>query len=140
MFGIVPKMQSIALQKVPQNGFFYRWFSSETGPFTGKNKQLFKKSQPLLLITLYLTKKLVYFYCNTIKWFITLTNAVDILTPVERISTFQQSAMLGTGLVWARWSTQIIPINYGLMGANIAMASIATIQLYRKQQAGQLLE
>lgn len=36
MFGIVPKLQSLALKTVPQNGLVYKWFASETGPFTGK--------------------------------------------------------------------------------------------------------
>ena len=36
MFGIVPKIQAMALRRVPQNGYLYKWMASETGPFTGK--------------------------------------------------------------------------------------------------------
>ena len=45
-----------------------------------------------------------------------------------------------SGFVWARYSTQITPVNYGLMSANFFMALIATYQLFRKAQAGQLIE
>ena len=83
---------------------------------------------------------LVFFYCSSIKWFITVTNIGDIYTPVERISSFQQFAMATSGFTWARYCTQIIPVNYGLMAANFCMASIAMYQLFRKQQAGQLFE
>jgi mitochondrial pyruvate carrier 2 len=66
------------------------------------------------------------------KWLITLVNIGDVFIPVERVSSFQQFAMCSTGMVWARYSTQITPVNYGLMGANLCMAMIAAYQLYRK--------
>jgi hypothetical protein len=64
----------------------------------------------------------------------------DVYTPVERISSFQQVAMIATGFTWARYCTQITPINYGLMAANATMGAVASYQLFRKWQAGQLLE
>ena len=66
------------------------------------------------------------------KWFITLVNIGDIYTPVERVNSFQQVAMCTSGFVWARYCTQISPVNYGLMAANFMMAVIACYQLYRK--------
>ena len=36
MLGIVPKIQGAAMKAVPQNGLVYKWFASETGPFTGE--------------------------------------------------------------------------------------------------------
>ena len=62
------------------------------------------------------------------------------MIPVDRISSFQQTAMFVTGITWARYSLVITPINYGLCSANAVMASIAAIQLGRKISAGQLLE
>jgi len=115
MFGIVPKLQARFLAKCPQ-GPIYTFCASETGPFT------------------------VYFYCSAIKWFITFTNIGDIYIPVERVSSFQQLAMFLTGFTWARYCTQITPINYGLMAANLTMGSVASYQLFRKWKAGQLIE
>lgn len=66
------------------------------------------------------------------KWLITLVNIGDLWIPVERVSSFQQVAMCLTGFVWARYCTQITPVNYGLMAANLAMGSIAVYQLFRK--------
>jgi Mitochondrial pyruvate carriers len=126
MFGIVPKIQSMALSKVPANGVVYKWFASETGPFTGNQPNHFSTLIFSSIETLP-NFKIVYFYCSSIKWFITLTNVGDIYTPVERVSSFQQTAMLASGFTWARYCTQIIPVNYGLMCANFAMGSIAMI-------------
>ena len=41
------------------------------------------------------------------------------------------AAITATGLIWARYSTQIVPVNYNLMTVNMFMASVGIYQLYR---------
>ena len=115
-FGIVPKMQQAFLKRYNWPGPIRRFAESPTGPFT------------------------IFFYCSAMKWIISLVNIGDIYIPVDRVSSFQQFAMCMTGFVWARYSTQITPVNYALMAANLFMASVASYQLYRKGRAGQLFE
>jgi hypothetical protein len=42
------------------------------------------------------------------------------------------AAVTATGLIWTRYSTQIIPINYNLMTVNAFMAVTGIYQLSRK--------
>ena len=37
-----------------------------------------------------------------------------------------------TGLIWSRFSTQIIPVNYNLLTVNVFMACTGVYQLGRK--------
>jgi len=113
--GIVPKLQK-AFLRYNWPGPIRKFAESPTGPFT------------------------VFFWCSSMKWLITLVNIGDIYIPVERVSSFQQVAMCLSGFVWARYCTQITPVNYMLMAANFFMACIACYQLYRKYDAGQLIE
>jgi hypothetical protein len=39
-----------------------------------------------------------------------------------------------TGVLWCRYSTQIVPINYNLFVVNFFMGCTAGYQLYRKMQ------
>lgn len=76
----------------------------------------------------------IFFWAPTFKWAITLSNISDMSRPAELISTNQQMAIFGTGLLWCRYSTQIVPVNYNLLVVNFFMACTATVQLYRKSQ------
>ena len=47
-------------------------------------------------------------------------------------------AVTATGFIWARFATQIRPVNYNLMTVNIFMGFTGAYQLYRKFTTGQL--
>ncbi|ORZ33073.1 mitochondrial pyruvate carrier [Catenaria anguillulae PL171] len=55
----------------------------------------------------------------------------DIKRPAEKLSLTQSSSLAATGLIWARYSTQIIPVNYNLMSVNVFVAATGLYQLYR---------
>ena len=63
---------------------------------------------------------------------ITISNIHDLEKPAHLISTPMQSAIFMTGIIWARYSTQVTPVNYNLMIVNVFMAMSAGYQLYRK--------
>ena len=76
----------------------------------------------------------IFFWAPTFKWMITIANIGDFSKPAENISANQQIAIFGTGFIWARYATQINPINYNLMIVNLFMGLSAGYQLYRKSQ------
>ena len=80
----------------------------------------------------------VHFWAPTFKWGISLANIADFQRPVDQVSTEQQMAVTATGFIWARFATQIRPVNYNLMTVNIFMGFTGAYQLYRKWAAGQL--
>lgn len=68
----------------------------------------------------------------TFKWGITFANIADFSRPAETISTPQQCAVTATGLIWSRFATQIVPVNYNLLTVNAFMAMTGMYQLSRK--------
>lgn len=76
----------------------------------------------------------IFFWAPTFKWLITIANIGDFSRPAENISANQQLAITGTGFIWARYATQINPINYNLMIVNLFMGMSGIYQLYRKSQ------
>jgi len=42
-----------------------------------------------------------------------------------------QIALAATGLIWSRYSTQIIPVNYSLLSVNAFVAATGLYQLTR---------
>lgn len=73
----------------------------------------------------------IHFWAPTFKWSITIANLSDINRPVETLSTAQQSAVALTGIVWSRYSTVIIPVNYNLLSVNLAMGITGIYQICR---------
>jgi hypothetical protein len=65
------------------------------------------------------------------KWGLVVAGLSDIKRPASQLSTSQSAALSVTGLVWTRYSTQIIPINYNLMSVNAFVAMTGLYQLYR---------
>lgn len=65
---------------------------------------------------------------------ITIANIGDFKKPAENISANQQIAIVGTGLIWSRYATQINPINWNLCIVNLFMGMSGLYQLYRKSQ------
>jgi len=76
--------------------------------------------------------KTIFFWAPACKWLIVLAGIADIQRPPERISTAQSSALAATGVIWARYSTQIIPVNYNLLSVNVFVALTGVYQLSRK--------
>jgi mitochondrial pyruvate carrier 2 len=68
----------------------------------------------------------------TFKWGITFANIADFSRPADSISTPQQCAVTATGVIWSRFATQIVPVNYNLLTVNAFMAMTGMYQLSRK--------
>lgn len=76
--------------------------------------------------------KTIFFWAPTAKWAISLANIADFQRPAEDVSLPQQLAVTCTGLIWMRFSTQIVPVNYNLLAVNAFMAATGLYQLSRK--------
>ena len=76
--------------------------------------------------------KTIFFWAPTMKWGITAANIKDFARPPELLSVPQQSAVALTGLIWCKYSLDIIPKNYNLMSVNVVMAATGLYQLYRR--------
>ena len=77
----------------------------------------------------------IHFWAPTFKWGISLANVADFQRPAELVSYPQQVAVTATGLIWSRFSTQIVPVNYNLLAVNAFMAVTGIYQLQRKVRA-----
>uniref|UniRef100_A0A7S0YHZ0 Mitochondrial pyruvate carrier n=1 Tax=Hemiselmis tepida TaxID=464990 RepID=A0A7S0YHZ0_9CRYP len=77
--------------------------------------------------------KTIHFWAPTFKWGLVVAGLADINRPIEKVSTNQQCALAATGMIWCRYATQIIPINYNLMSVNFFVALTGLYQLGRKQ-------
>jgi len=75
--------------------------------------------------------KTIHFWAPTWKWALVLAGLNDIRRPVEKLSSAQNSALAMTGLIWARYSTQIVPVNYNLLSVNVFVGLTGCYQLYR---------
>mmetsp|Transcript_13796 Transcript_13796/g.54719 ORF Transcript_13796/g.54719 Transcript_13796/m.54719 type:complete len:106 (+) Transcript_13796:2476-2793(+) len=76
--------------------------------------------------------KTIFFWAPTMKWGITAANIKDFNRPPELLSVPQQSAVALTGLIWCKYSLDIIPKNYNLLSVNLVMAATGLYQLYRR--------
>ncbi|TGZ71779.1 hypothetical protein CRM22_002478 [Opisthorchis felineus] len=76
--------------------------------------------------------KTVFFWAPTMKWALVIAGIRDMGRPVEKVSTFQSSALALTGLIWSRYSLVIIPKNWNLFSVNIFVAATGLYQLGRK--------
>ncbi len=92
----------------------------------------------------------VHFWAPTFKWGLVIAGLADINRPIEKVSTAQQSgsllhlkpkyavkaesfaALAATGVIWSRYATQIIPVNYNLLSVNVFVAITGLYQLARK--------
>ncbi|KAJ3019657.1 UNVERIFIED_CONTAM: hypothetical protein HDU68_010572 [Siphonaria sp. JEL0065] len=75
--------------------------------------------------------KTIFFYCPLVKWAIVGAGLKDINRPAETISFSQSLTLAATGFIWARYSTQIIPVNYNLMSVNLFVGATGVYQLFR---------
>ncbi|KAK6934513.1 Mitochondrial pyruvate carrier [Dillenia turbinata] len=65
-----------------------------SSPFSGKSQNLV----------------LLHFWAPSFKWCLAMANAADFSKPPEKLSYPQQTAVAISGLIWARYGTQIIPV------------------------------
>lgn len=56
----------------------------------------------------------------------------DLRRPVEKVSTYQSSALAATGIIWSRYSMVIYPVNWNLFSVNMFVAFTGCYQLCRK--------
>ncbi|KAI3637017.1 hypothetical protein MIR68_001245 [Amoeboaphelidium protococcarum] len=93
-----------------------RWMNSPTGP------------------------RYIHFWAPAMKWALVIAGLADYNRPAEKLSVSQSSALAATGLIWTRYSTQIVPVNYSLMTVNLFLAGTGLYQLYRIYDYKQSLE
>ncbi|KAF4650756.1 Mitochondrial pyruvate carrier 2 [Perkinsus olseni] len=74
----------------------------------------------------------IFFWAPAIKWGISAANLVDYKRPVDKVSIPQQLALFATGVIWARWSFVITPVNYNLATVNVCLAATSFYHLMRK--------
>jgi hypothetical protein len=69
---------------------------------------------------------------------IVIAGLTDIkLRPPEKISGPQATALACTGVIWARYATQIVPVNYNLLAVNVFVGSTGLYQIYIRNKAVQ---
>ncbi|KAL6999211.1 Mitochondrial pyruvate carrier 4 [Sarracenia purpurea var. burkii] len=78
--------------------------------------------------------KTIHFWAPMFKWVISIANVADFSKPPENLSYPHQAVVAGSGIIWARYSTVIIPKNWNLVCVNLAMAGTGFYQLSRKIQ------
>lgn len=67
---------------------------------------------------------------------IVIAGLADIkLRPPEKISGPQATALAATGVIWARYATQITPVNYNLLAVNVFVGSTGLYQIYMRCKA-----
>lgn len=79
--------------------------------------------------------KTVFFWAPTMKWALVAAGLSDVARPVDKVSTPQSAALAATGMIWARWSFVIQPVNYNLAFVNMFVAGTGLLQLGRKANA-----
>jgi mitochondrial pyruvate carrier 2 len=67
----------------------------------------------------------------TWKWGLVIAGLADLQRPADLISVPQSSALAVTGVIWSRYATQIIPVNYNLLSVNVFVGATGIYQLYR---------
>eukprot|EP00002_Diphylleia_rotans_P006205 TRINITY_DN1553_c0_g5_i1.p1 TRINITY_DN1553_c0_g5~~TRINITY_DN1553_c0_g5_i1.p1 ORF type:complete len:116 (+),score=23.98 TRINITY_DN1553_c0_g5_i1:57-404(+) len=76
--------------------------------------------------------KTIHFWAPAMKWALVVAGLADLNRPIEKVSMPQTVALASTGLIWARYSTQIVPVNYNLLSVNLFVAASGIYQLGRK--------
>ena len=77
----------------------------------------------------------VHFWAPVFKWALVIAGLNDLKKPAEELSTAQNAALAVTGVIWARYCTQIIPVNYNLLAVNAFVGLTGIYQLFRKFSA-----
>ncbi|XP_025096897.1 mitochondrial pyruvate carrier 2-like isoform X2 [Pomacea canaliculata] len=75
--------------------------------------------------------KTIFFWAPLGKWILVFAGLKDITRPPETLSVYQNTALAGTGMIWARYSLVIIPKNYSLFAVNLFVGLTGLYQLGR---------
>ncbi|VDK68907.1 unnamed protein product [Litomosoides sigmodontis] len=78
--------------------------------------------------------KTIFFWAPTFKWCLVIAGISDLRRPAEKISTYQNTALFVTGMIWTRYSFVIRPINYNLASVNFFVSLTGFYQLLRKRR------
>ena len=65
------------------------------------------------------------------KWGLVIAGLGDLNRPASALSPAQSGALAATGIIWSRYSTQIVPVNYNLLAVNVFVAATGVYQLWR---------
>ncbi|CAI5511994.1 unnamed protein product [Closterium sp. Naga37s-1] len=84
--------------------------------------------------------KTVFFWAPTFKWSLGLANIADYNRPPEKVSYPQQSAAAVTGLIFMKYSLDIVPVNWNLFSVNAFLSATAMWQLARKLHQDYVLD
>lgn len=76
--------------------------------------------------------KTIFFWAPTFKWCLGAANIADYNRPPEKVSYPQQSAAALTGVIFMKYSVDVIPKNWNLFSVNAFLAATAIYQLSRK--------
>lgn len=75
--------------------------------------------------------KTIHFWAPAFKWALVIAGLADINRPAELVSLSQSAALAATGVIWARYSTQIRPVNYNLLSVNVFVGITGIYQLQK---------
>jgi len=75
--------------------------------------------------------KTVFFWAPLMKWCLVAAGVKDLSRPADKLSVSQNLALMGTGVIWVRYSFVIIPVNYSLAAVNFFVGMSGASQLYR---------
>ncbi|KAL1916505.1 uncharacterized protein VTP21DRAFT_5696 [Calcarisporiella thermophila] len=75
--------------------------------------------------------KTIHFWAPAMKWALVIAGIGDLQRPADKLSLTQSTALTATGCIWARYATQIIPVNYSLMTVNLFVGATGFLQLAR---------
>ncbi|XP_071477215.1 uncharacterized protein [Diadema antillarum] len=75
--------------------------------------------------------KTIHFWAPAFKWCLVIAGIADYARPPEKLSVRQSGALAATGVIWARYSMVIIPVNWNLFSVNFFLGLTGLMQLGR---------
>ena len=75
--------------------------------------------------------KTSFFWAPAWKWMLVFVGIGEWFRPAEKLSMKQNFSLMCTGLIWARYSMQILPKNYLLYSVNLMLGVVGIVQVGR---------
>ncbi len=75
--------------------------------------------------------KTIHFWAPLFKWGLVIAGINDLKRPASQLSLSQSTSLSMTGFVWARYSTQITPLNWSLFAVNFFLGVTGLVQVGR---------
>ncbi|KAL3121033.1 hypothetical protein niasHT_004709 [Heterodera trifolii] len=75
--------------------------------------------------------KTVFFWSPTIKWVLVGAGLSDLARPANKLSIYQNTALMATGMIWTRYCFMIVPKNYYLASVNFFVGCTGLAQILR---------